>query len=72
MQRAGRLRDAGVVPLVQCAEPALATLIARDRRLRGLCRPVGERHIAVPLEAEAEFRIALRSLGFALRRHDPL
>jgi len=70
--RAGRLRDAGVVRLVQCAEPALATLIARDRRLRGLCRPVGERHIAVPLEAEAEFRIALRSLGFALRRHDPL
>jgi hypothetical protein len=48
--RAGRLRDLGVVRLVHCAEPALAALIARDRQLRTLCRPVGEHHLAVPLD----------------------
>ncbi|MBM0239319.1 helicase-associated domain-containing protein [Micromonospora sp. ATA32] len=64
--RAGTLRDAGVVRLIECADPALATLIARDRRLRPLCTPVGDRHVAVPTEHESDFRKALRALGYAL------
>jgi Helicase conserved C-terminal domain len=69
--RAGRLRDLGVVRLVHCAEPALAALIARDRQLRTLCQPVGEHHLAVPLDREDAFRGALHTLGYALPRYLP-
>lgn len=62
---AGRLRDAGLVRLVECADPALATLSAHDRRLRSLCMPAGGRHLAVPVEHEPDFRKALRALGYA-------
>lgn len=64
--RAGRLRDLGVAQLVECADPALAILISNDRRLRTLCRPVGERHLAVPPEHGTAFRKGLRTLGYAL------
>jgi hypothetical protein len=69
--RATRLRDLGVVRLVECADPALAALIARDRRLRTLCRQVGDRHLAVTIEHEPGFRKALRTLGHnpPARRH---
>jgi len=64
--RATRLHDLGVVRLVECADPALAALIANDRRLRRLSRRVGDRHIAVTIEQESEFRKALRTLGYVL------
>jgi hypothetical protein len=60
------LRDLGVAQLVECADPALATLIANDRRLRTLCRPVGDRHFAIPPEHGTAFRKGLRTLGYAL------
>jgi hypothetical protein len=41
-------------------------LIANDRRLRRLSRPVGDRHIAVAIELESEFRKALRTIGHVL------
>jgi len=66
--RAAKLCDMGVVRLVECADPALATLIARDRKLRGLCTPVGDRYLAIAVEREADFRKALRGLGYALPR----
>src|SRR5437764_150144 len=69
--RAGRLRNLGVVRLVECADPALAALIANDRRLRGLCQPIGDRHVAVAIGREAQFRRALRALGHLLPS-DPL
>ena len=62
--RAGRLRNLGIVRLIECADPALATLIAGDRRLRGKCQLVGDRHLAVTVEREPEFRKALRALGY--------
>jgi hypothetical protein len=64
--RAGRLRNLGVLRLVECVDPALATLITNDRRLRGLCQQVGDRHLAVAVEREPEFRKALRTLGYVL------
>jgi hypothetical protein len=64
--RASRLRDLGVAQLVECADPALATLIANDRRLRTLCRAVGDRHLAIPPEHGTAFRKGLRTLGYAL------
>jgi hypothetical protein len=64
--RAGRLRDLGQVRLIECADPALATLIRHDRRLRPLCAAIGERHLAVTTEQEPAFRRALQALGYAL------
>ena len=69
--KAGRLRDLGVVRLVECADPALAALIANDRRLRALCQPVGDRHLAVAIDREPEFRKALRMLGHLLPAGTP-
>ncbi len=65
-RRAAQLTDLGHARVIECADPALAALIARDRTLSTLCRPVGERHVAVPLEAELKFRTALRKLGYVL------
>ena len=65
-RRAAQLTDLGHARVIECADPALAALIARDRTLSTLCRPVGERHVAVPLEAEPKFRTALRKLGYVL------
>lgn len=64
--RAGRLRNLGVARLIECADPTLATLIAGDRRLRGRCHLVGDRHLAVPIDREPDFRKALRVLGYIL------
>jgi hypothetical protein len=50
--------------VIECADPAVAAMIAND--LRDLCRLVGERHLAVPLEAELKFRTALRRLGYVV------
>lgn len=65
-RRAGQLTDLGHVRVVECADATLAALIARDRALRGLCRPLGERHLAIPPGAELKFRTALRKLGYVL------
>ena len=64
--RAGRLRDLGRVRLIECADPALAALISHDRRLRPLCRAIGDRHLAVAVDDEPGFRRALHALGYAL------
>lgn len=65
-RRAGRLTDLGLVRVIECADPAVAALIANDRTLRGLCRPLGDRHLAVSPEAEPRFRTALRKLGYVV------
>jgi hypothetical protein len=65
-ERAGRLTDLGQVRLIECADPALATLISHDRKLRTLCRLIGDRHLAVPVEREPDFRRALTILGYAV------
>jgi hypothetical protein len=69
--RAGRLRNLGVIRLIECADPALAALIAGDRRLRGRCQLVGERHIAITVDREPEFRKALQALGYILPPDTP-
>lgn len=68
-RRAGQLTDLGHARVIECADAALAALIAGDRVLRGLCRPIGERHLAVPLEAELKFRTALRKRGYVVPGH---
>lgn len=65
-ERAGRLTDLGQVRLIACADPALATLISHDRALRSLCRLIGDQHLAVPVNRDADFRRALTTLGYAV------
>jgi Helicase conserved C-terminal domain len=64
--RAGQLRNLGVVRLIECADPALAALIVRDRRLRDRCELVGDRHLVVAVDREPEFRKALQAFGYIL------
>ncbi|QSE93130.1 helicase-associated domain-containing protein [Rhodococcus pseudokoreensis] len=65
-RRAGQLTDHGHARVIECTDSALAALITRDRALRTLCRPIGDRHLAVPLEHEPKFRRALHKLGYTL------
>ncbi len=64
--RAKQLANLGHARVIECADPALATLVARDRTLRALCRPIGDRHIAIPLDHEPKFRKALLKLGYVM------
>ena len=64
--RAGRVRDLGLQRVVECADPQIATLLARDRTLRGLCTRVGERHLLIDPGGEAKARAALLKLGYPL------
>jgi len=64
--RARQLTDRGVCCILECADPALATLIARDRVAGPTCTQLGDRHLAVRAEAEPDFRKALRRLGYVL------
>lgn len=64
--RASRLQDKGLARLIECADPALATLIANDTRTKNYCLLAGERHLAVFADAETRFRSALRKLGYSL------
>ena len=65
-QRARQLRDGGPARLIECADPALAALIANDSRTKRYCLLAGERHLAVFASDETRFRSALRKLGYTL------
>lgn len=68
-RRTGQLTDLGHARVIECADPALAALIAHDRGLRPLCRPIGDRHFAVRPDQELKFRKALLKLGYAVPRN---
>jgi hypothetical protein len=65
-ERAGRLQARGSALLIECDDPALATLVARHGRTRRHCLLAGERHLVVPNGSERAFRAALRELGYAV------
>lgn len=66
-ERSSALSDRGVVRLVECRDAATAVLIARDPRTARFCVLLGDQHLAVGAEYEAEFRQAVVGLGYALR-----
>ena len=63
-ERSSKVRDQGLARLVECADPALAALIANDSRTRRHCMLAGERHLAVPASSEAAFKRRLREVGY--------
>ena len=65
-ERSTKLRECGLARLIECADAALAALIANDARIRKHCMRAGERHLVVPASAEAAFRRALRDAGYLL------
>ena len=46
--------------------PRVATLLSRDRTMRGLCSRIGERHLLLEPASEPKARAALRKLGYPL------
>jgi hypothetical protein len=65
-ERTSKVHDRGLARLIECADPALATLIAGDTRTRKHCMRAGERHLVVPASSETAFRRALRDSGYLL------
>lgn len=67
-ERATQVRSLGGGTLVECADEALATLIAHDARTRRSCMSLGGRHLFVPSDCDSAFRRGLRGLGHSLPR----
>lgn len=65
-ERTKKLADLGHARIIECADAALAALITRDRTLRTLCHPIGDRHIAIPPDHEPKFRKSLQKLGYVM------
>jgi hypothetical protein len=64
--RSAKVQDRGLARLIECADPALAALIANDSRTRKHCMRAGERHLVVPASSETAFRRTLREVGCLL------
>jgi hypothetical protein len=65
-RRVSQLQDTGTARVIECADASVALLIARDRQAGPLCRLLGDRHLAIPLEHETAFRRRLRTIGYVL------
>jgi len=65
-ERSVKVRDCGLARLIECADAALAALIASDVRTRKHCMRAGERHLVVPASSEAAFLRTLRDVGYVL------
>jgi hypothetical protein len=65
-RRARSVQSKGAVWLIECADKALAVLIANDSRTKPYCQLAGDRSLTVPLDSETRFRNALRKLGYII------
>jgi hypothetical protein len=65
-ERITMVRDRGPARLIECADSALAALLANDLPTRKHCLRAGERHLVVSASAEAAFRRTLREVGYLL------
>lgn len=62
--RSARVQDRGLARLIECADAALAALIANDTRTRKHCLRAGECHLVVPAGSETAFRRGLHDVGY--------
>jgi hypothetical protein len=62
--RSAQVQDRGFARLIECADAALAALIANDTRTRKHCLRAGECHLVVPAGSETAFRRGLREVGY--------
>jgi len=66
LHRTNRLMDRGTAQLIECADAAMAQLLANDTKLKALCFAAGQRHLAVPKDNLTLFRNRLRVLGYVV------
>ncbi len=64
--RTRQVRDLGMRRIIECADVAVATLLAQDRALRAHCTRIGDRHLLLAPGGEDKVRTAMRKLGYAL------
>ena len=64
--RAGQVRDLGTRRFIECADPSVATLLAQDRSIRGLCTRLGERHLMLDPAGEHKARAAAAQAGLPM------
>ncbi len=64
------LHERGLARLIECADAALAELIAGDERTKNFCLRAGNLHLVVPVKSEAHFRKALHLLGYCIKSSD--
>lgn len=67
-RQARALKNTGTALLIECADAEIADQIARHEGTKKLCLRAGERHLAVKVEAEEQFRKALHVLGYGMPR----
>ncbi len=66
LERATQLQGKRLERLIECADAALAILIANNGRCRKLCLLAGERHLVIFAGSEGRFRKEVRKLGYSL------
>jgi hypothetical protein len=66
-ERSAKLQDRGLARLIECADPALAALLANDSRIRKYCMRAGERHLAVPASSETAFKRDVKEAGYLVQ-----
>ena len=64
--RSNSLKDKGTARIIECADAALAVLIANDSRTKPYCMLAGERCLVVPTASETKFRNGVMKLGYSL------
>jgi hypothetical protein len=69
-ERSVKLLDRGLARLIECADPALAALLANDSRTRKYCMRAGDRHLAVPASSETAFKRAVKEAGYLVQAAD--
>ena len=68
-ERRGRAcTNKGAALLIECVDADIAAQIATSERMKKLCLRAGDKHLVVMADAEAQFRRALRWLGYGMPR----
>ncbi|MYB35216.1 MAG: hypothetical protein F4X92_08900 [Gammaproteobacteria bacterium] len=62
------LGEQGRALLVECATEEIAAMLSSDKKISKLCLLAGKKHLAVKESSEANFRKAIRDLGFGMPR----
>jgi len=65
-RNAAALKNTGPVLLIECADAAIAELIAAHGQTQSLCQRAGPRHLTVKIDSEERFRNAVNGLGYGM------
>ena len=67
-RRARACTNKGAALLIECTDAAIAAQLATSEPMKKLCLRAGDKHLVVMADAEAQFRRALRGLGYGMSR----